>query len=511
MNRSFVSLVLVLFVFLVYAQTFSHVWAASNVPPNISNVQVTNVGDSSVTINWNTDIPADSLINYGLQEDYGIVRIPVADRTSHTVTIKNLEPGRTYYFRVVSADTNGNQGISANYKVLTTGTPQSGSEAGQGSQTQTQQNQTVQNQSQSQTSSQSQTVEKITQEIKQIQSQSQLQQILNQTVSAIRGITQDLTIVGPPTVVPETTSAVISWTTDRDSSSDVVFSPTSSYVPGQYQFSQSSTGGPTKKHEVQIIGLQPYAEYHFEVHSKDSYGIEGKSLDYTFTTKATLPEIRNLHIVKVEEDSATLAWDTSVPAKALIEYQDLTTGSQNSVGRPTLASTNQMRISNLTLGTRYVAFVTAENAGGDRVKSSPIMFITVKDIVPPIITNVTNESTIFPGGDSRIQTIIQWDTDEPAYCSLSYREGINGGVDPTVIKPDAVNYTQQHTEVIVDFAPATAYQFWVSCADQAENSINSENYVLFTPIQEKSIIDIIIENFQSAFGWVKNIGGKGGG
>ena len=33
----------------------------------------------------------------------------------------------------------------------------------------------------------------------------------------------------------------------------------------------------------------------------------------------------------------------------------------------------------------------------------------------------------------------------------------------------------------------------------------SEDFVLFTPEKEKSIIDIILENFEGAFGWIKNI------
>jgi hypothetical protein len=51
------------------------------------------------------------------------------------------------------------------------------------------------------------------------------------------------------------------------------------------------------------------------------------------------------------------------------------------------------------------------------------------------------------------------------------------------------------------------YQFWLECKDESGNAVKSENYVLFTPIQERSIIDIIIENFESTFGWVKNIRG----
>ncbi len=258
---------------------------------------------------------------------------------------------------------------------------------------------------------------------------------------------------------------------------------------------------------MRLIGLETFREYHFNVVAVDSVGIEGQSRDYVFKTKASLPEIRNLRIVKVEENAATLAWDTTVPAKALVEYQALSTGGQNSKGRPTLATSHQMRLDDLTLGTRYVAFVIAENGGGDRVKSQPITFITVKDTAPPIISNVTNESALFPGGESRVQSIVEWKTDEPAACKMTYREGVAGGVEPTTIEPETVSYTDRHVEVIVDFASATVYQFWLNCADEAGNEIQSENFVLFTPIQEKNIIDLILENFESTFGWVKNIRG----
>ncbi len=505
MKRGFISVLITLFSLAYYGERSLVVYGADIDPPEITNVQITGVNEDSVTVTWQTDEDADSLVNYGLQEDYGIVHVPTVDRTEHSITLDNLEPGRTYYFRVVSSDTDGNQGISASYKVLTDGDPTSGTEEGEGAETQTEENQTVQNETESQSQTNEEIAENVVEQIKRITSTEQLEEILNETVKAVQGITEDLTIVGPPTVIAETTSAIVKWNTDRDASSEVIFSPADSFTEGQYQYSQASTEGNVTDHEVRLIGLEPYTEYHFKVRSKDSFGITGESRDFTFRTKASLPNIRNLHIVKVEENSATLAWDTTVPSKALIEFQDLTTGAQNSVGRPTLASTHQMQISNLTLGTRYVAFVIAENAGGDRVKSSPVTFITVKDSSAPLISNVTNDSTIFPGGESRIQTIVEWDTDEPAYCTMSYREGITGGVDPTIIESEEISYVQEHVEVIVEFAPATVYQFWLTCKDESNNTVNSENYVLFTPIQEKNIIDIILENFESTFGWVKNV------
>ena len=480
--------------------------ALDTTAPTIQNVEIAEVTDSSVTVTWETDENADSIINYGLKEDYGIVRIPSVDRTQHSITLDELEPGRTYYFRVVSADLEGNQGISADYKVVTSGTPTAdgsgqanadgqgqGSQAGQGQNSETT------------TESQEQTVQEIKEKIQEITDPQQLQEIVNETVKAIEGITEDLTIVGPPTVVVETNSATVSWTTDRPASSNVSFSPSNGYTTGNYEFSQASTGGDTQDHEVRLIGLEPFTEYTFKVASTDSFGITGESRDFTFRTKASRPEIRNLRILKVQENSATLAWDTTVPAKALIEYQDLTTGEQNSKGRPTYATNNQMEIEGLTLGTRYVAFVIAENAGGDRVKSNPITFITVKDTAAPIISNVTNESTLFPGDEVRIQTIIEWKTDEPSFCLVTYREGVSAGVEPVTIEKEEKNYAEKHVEVVIDFASATVYQFWLNCEDEAGNSVQSENFVLFTPVKEKNIIDIIIENFEASFGWVKNI------
>ena len=47
----------------------------------------------------------------------------------------------------------------------------------------------------------------------------------------------------------------------------------------------------------------------------------------------------------------------------------------------------------------------------------------------------------------------------------------------------------------------------MKCTDEAGNETQSEDFVLITPVKEKSIIDIILENFEGTFGWVKNIGG----
>ena len=67
--------------------------------------------------------------------------------------------------------------------------------------------------------------------------------------------------------------------------------------------------------------------------------------------------------------------------------------------------------------------------------------------------------------------------------------------------------TIDHVRVVTEFLPSTVYKFWVSCEDRSGNDVRTEDFVLFTPEKEKSIIDIILENFEGTFGWVKNIGG----
>jgi hypothetical protein len=131
----------------------------------------------------------------------------------------------------------------------------------------------------------------------------------------------------------------------------------------------------------------------------------------------------------------------------------------------------------------------------------------VRDVIPPVISKVRNESTLYPGEDTKVQTILSWVTDEPSICQVYYSQGLvknaNGEGDSLPIETGAVT---DHTQVVVGFTPGTVYKFWMVCNDEANNPTQSEDYVLITPIKEKNIIDIILENFQGTFGWVNKIG-----
>jgi hypothetical protein len=136
-----------------------------------------------------------------------------------------------------------------------------------------------------------------------------------------------------------------------------------------------------------------------------------------------------------------------------------------------------------------------------------LTFATVRDVVPPLISKVANESTLFPSEDTKVQTIITWITDEPAYCQVFYIQGlVRSEVKPPDSLPIEDDPVTLHTRVVIGFAPAQVYKFWTKCHDEAKNESQSEDFVLITPIKEKNIIDLILENFQGTFGWVNNIG-----
>ena len=61
---------------------------------------------SSVTIAWQTDIPSSGTVVFGPTPDLGSSRSHVGTVVDHAVLVDGLDPGSTYYYRVVSdADT----------------------------------------------------------------------------------------------------------------------------------------------------------------------------------------------------------------------------------------------------------------------------------------------------------------------------------------------------------------------------------------------------------------------
>jgi outer membrane protein assembly factor BamB len=92
---------------------------ATSVPPVIANITHSAATSNSVTISWSTNIPADSLIEYGFDPSYGSTASDATPATAHKLDLTGLSPGRIYHFRVHSKSAGGNESVSGDLTFYT--------------------------------------------------------------------------------------------------------------------------------------------------------------------------------------------------------------------------------------------------------------------------------------------------------------------------------------------------------------------------------------------------------
>lgn len=88
--------------------------------PKITNIKITDITDSSIVVEWNTDEAATSYVDYGLDSNYGSGNGDASYTKDHKVTISSgLKPSTKYNFRVFSSDQAGNTAYSKNQTFTT--------------------------------------------------------------------------------------------------------------------------------------------------------------------------------------------------------------------------------------------------------------------------------------------------------------------------------------------------------------------------------------------------------
>lgn len=81
----------------------------SNAPPSpaMSNLVVSNVTDSSVSVSWNTDLSSDSKVQYGTDANYGSEQSDSGQVTGHSLSITGLSANTVYHYHAMSSNANG--------------------------------------------------------------------------------------------------------------------------------------------------------------------------------------------------------------------------------------------------------------------------------------------------------------------------------------------------------------------------------------------------------------------
>jgi Domain of unknown function (DUF4082)/Purple acid Phosphatase, N-terminal domain len=189
----------------------------STVPPTITNVGTSSITDTTALISWTTNEAANSQVNYGTTTAYGSsTALDSNSVTSHSETVSGLTANTTYHYQVLSRDSNGNLGVSADF-TFTTAAPGSAFPV--------------------------------------------------------------ISSVGSSSITAS--GAVITWTTNEATTSQVNYGTTAAYGS-----SSSLDSSLVTSHSVTLSGLTGSTLYHYQVLSRDSSGNLTASGDYTFTTVA---------------------------------------------------------------------------------------------------------------------------------------------------------------------------------------------------------------------------------
>jgi hypothetical protein len=451
--------------------------------PIVSNITISNIQGQAAAINWVTDQPADTQIEYGLTTNYGsTTALNPALMLNHGQAINSgLQPATTYQFRIRARNAAGLLGTSANQSFTTapatvisnvavanvTGTTatitwttdlpaNSRVEYGVGNYT------SITTLDPALVTSHSHTITGLTPGTTYIY---MVRSITGQnTLTKVGGFTVTTAMAPAISNVAATNvtgmSATISWTTNVASDSQVDYGPTTAY-------GSSTTVDPTAVtlHSMSLTGLTTGTTYHYRVRSA-SVGGSTTSGDFTFT--ATVPiTLSAITVAQVTSSSATVTWTTDVQSDSFIEWGPTVAYGTSAID-PSLVTAHTVSVHALARSTTYHFRVRSANSGG-AVTSGDFTFTTPD--APPAISNVV-VSQIVAGS----ATVI-WTTDIAADSQIEY--GLTSSYGSTTTLDPAL--VTSHSQVITGLAAGSSYHLRATSRSSTGLLAVSGDRVLFPP------------------------------
>jgi len=212
--------------------------------PAISGIQVKDISNNQATVTWQTNVNADSNVEFGIDTKYGNQQGKSDLTTVHSVALIGLDSKTLYHFRVKSVDSLSNPVVSNDTTFTTT----------------------------------SDTVAPIISDVK-----------------------SEISTVGTS---PDSAKLqiIISWTTDEPATSLAQFGEG---ISGESSKSSKEDLNLNMNHVVILSDLKPNTSYHFQIVSKDKSENQAISENYTVLTPPKEKSLMQV-IIKALED--TFSW-----------------------------------------------------------------------------------------------------------------------------------------------------------------------------------------------------------
>ena len=157
------------------------------------------------------------------------------------------------------------------------------------------------------------------------------------------------------------TSAVITWTTDQSSSSQVNYGTTTSYGSSSLLNVSLST-----THSVTLTGLMPATTYNYQAVSANSSSATATSANYTFQTSAPVaapPVISNIQTSATTTNSVTITWTTDQASNSEINYGPTTTYASTTGPDSNYVTSHSVTLTGLAAGSTYNFDVVSATGG----------------------------------------------------------------------------------------------------------------------------------------------------
>ena len=270
----------------------------------------------------------------------------------------------------------------------------------------------------------------------------------------------------PPTVsavVATTvgTSATVTWTTDKVSTSVLSYGTTPA-------LGSTVTGATGTSHSVALSGLAGSTTYYYRVTSADAAGNSTTSpaaaaAPATFQTSDVTPPTITAVSSAVATYSATITWTTDKSATSVVTY-----GSTSALGATVTGASgtaHSVTLSGIPDATTYSYRVTSTDASGNAATSpaspaAPATFV-LGDQTPPVVTAVAATG-------SGTSATVSWTTNESSTSVVQY------GTSATALTFTASGPADTaHAVTLAGLTPSTRYYYRVTSDDAAANSTTS--------------------------------------
>lgn len=320
---------------------------------------VANMSGNSATVTWQTNVSSASRVHYGTDPNNLSQDATAAwGGTTHNVTLKKLQPGKTYYYKVESGNASGSgTTVSSSVQQFQF----NGQNAGNGGNT------GGQNGGQTLPGEQPSTK------------------------------TDNVVILAGPMVQNLTgSSATLWWQTDDVAATDVKYGTSSN----QMNLRAYERGG-DRNHTAELTNLQPGQTYFWQMLRRDGTvrttgqfvtprtnaansgnpNNNGGQYQYPGGAQVTNGPVMGY----VGPNSATVQWSTAQPASSIVRYgsdpNNLSQMAQGAQG----STTHQVQLNGLQPNTRYYFMVMAQDSvNGQMAQGYPGQFQTVNQGQQPV-------------------------------------------------------------------------------------------------------------------------------